>query len=855
MHQFDALARWLSWPQLSDANCWPPECHPVTLRLSTPALEALFIHTRAAALSSRFFAAAALVLVVCVELLLDSGQRRQQCAQPGGTDAVVLAELTGKQQAVVGTTAVSSLLVMLLLRSPSRLFEGFDFVSCELGAACAAVGLTLALCYADFYNMARRSGHDPVALCRSDSPTSNAASGGQSSLPPFADSQLLLALAGVDLGVCWLLPIRFCVACAVSLMGVLCYSFMLLVAGSPEGGRAGAGNLALLAMLNGMCLAGKWRAECNERVLFLSGKCRRSAREDGSFSFEMEAPILDLADSGDHDNGPTDYGAGEVPGDFGDDGERVDMDACSSVPSVPTTTHTGRVFAELERVDVEPRWKLERIAAIGIKEHWLIHSSDIRIQPNRILGSGSFGVVVLANLHGSQVAVKVPRSSNGATAWHLPSIGNELRVLRHVRHPNVVLFHGACIDPASSELALVLEYVNGRVLDKYLETMPSDTDRHGILIDVCCALRYLHGQRPSVVHGDLKTSNILVEDRRNRPLCKLVDFGLSRLLTRKAKPLGGTLTWMAPELLKQPGMPPAPSADVFSFGRLTYYVITGGHALSGVDARTLVKLARQSKMPPLVWSDSESVPFCRECRELVEKCVQFDARSRPPMVSVFGELVSWQLRGDASDTSGCSDVAESQGECWSEGLRILRELLRPVPPNRAQAPNGGDGGGRDAGSDSGGAGTPPGGAGAGSPLGVNGMMAPDGSDALHGTDGLRQGRPLPPPRSPAAESLRTRKRELPVLPPVEEVTNGEAFSSFAKSMSAPGNLSEMPFMPLFQMLDAPEAGDLELDLPYPDPALDVALPATAETHCGSDAGHTRLEPPPRSPIGTDKLGA
>merc|ERR1719356_1284607 len=134
-----------------------------------------------------------------------------------------------------------------------------------------------------------------------------------------------------------------------------------------------------------------------------------------------------------------------------------------------------------------------------------------------------------------------------------------------------------------------------------METSPDDADRHHILVDVCCALRYLHAQRPSVVHGDLKASNILVEDWRTRAHPKLVDFGLSRLLTRKAKPLGGTLTWMAPELIQKPGMPPAPSADVFSFGRLAYFVTTGIAPLSGIDPRQIVKMARASRILPLQW--------------------------------------------------------------------------------------------------------------------------------------------------------------------------------------------------------------------------------------------------------------
>jgi len=369
---------------------------------------------------------------------------------------------------------------------------------------------------------------------------------------------------------------------------------------------------------------------------------------------------------------------------------------------LPTTTYTGRMFAELERVDSEVRWKLERIADIGHRERWLIEAGQVRLMPQNILGSGSFGVVVLASLHGSQVAVKVPKSSHhGSTAWHLPSLGNELRILRHVRHPNVVLFHGACIDPTSSELALVLEYVQGHRLDRFVEVphkiAPSNQARHLILIDICCALRYLHAQRPCIVHGDLKASNILVEDWHEHPRPKLVDFGLSRLLTRKAKPLGGTLNWMAPELMKNPGMSPAPSADVFSFGRLAYFVTTGVRPLANIDRRTFVKLARKARIPPLHWP--EEAPFLEPCRMLVQNCLEVDAAVRPHMVAVHHDLVLWQpskryelettAGKNASCTGGGEGDPESPGESsmsWRSVLRMVRESLRPVPPNRPVVP-------------------------------------------------------------------------------------------------------------------------------------------------------------------------
>lgn len=697
---------------------WPIKSDPFTLRFAEPGLEAEFVQHRGSELASRLFVGGAGVLALCASLLVGSGDQAQLC-----TAAL---ELARRRQLVLCSVATLSTLIMALMKAP-RLLEAIGAAACELGAVCVFVAITIAVCYTEPYYMAKLHGLDPSVVFAGSFLNNEFV---------LTDTRLLLAVDTIVTVSHLLLPIRWCVLWPVDCVVILAYAVMVAAVGSPERGSATC-NLAMLAVLSLGTMLGKRRIECHERLLF------GSFRRDGSFtddgSFEAEAPLHELSTSGDQETG-----------------EIRDIDCCS-VPSVPTTTHTGRMFAELERVDSEVRWKLERIADIGHKERWLIEAAQVRLMPDCILGSGSFGVVVLASLHGSRVAVKVPRSSvNGSTAWHLPSLGNELRILRHVRHPNVVLFHGACIDPTSSELAVVLEHVQGQRLDRYLECAQpeprTDTERHRILVDICCALRYLHGQRPCVVHGDLKASNILVEDYGNkRPCPKLVDFGLSRLLTRKAKPLGGTLNWMAPELLQNPGMSPAQSADVFSFGRLAYFVTTGIRPLADVDRRTLVKMARKARTPPLHWP--EKSPFLWECQALVHRCLEIDAGLRPHTIDVHHELVQWRPKSCSSeDVAGefahVSPYQEDESLSWRSGLRMVRESLRPVPPNRlGSAPT-----------------TPS------RPLVAAGANSSE--DLSSENKPIRWERPLPPPRPQPQAS-----RALPQLPKLPPVFEGETEST------------------------------------------------------------------------------
>ena len=96
---------------------------------------------------------------------------------------------------------------------------------------------------------------------------------------------------------------------------------------------------------------------------------------------------------------------------------------------------------------------------------------------------------------------------------------------------------------------------------------------------------YLHSLNPIVVHGDIKGDNVLVAGSPDHVQAKLKDFGLSRVLgPGRVASLGGTVAWMAPEIMSESAEArrPAPSADVLSFVDSIYMVITCRHLLGEV---------------------------------------------------------------------------------------------------------------------------------------------------------------------------------------------------------------------------------------------------------------------------------
>ncbi|KAH0669677.1 hypothetical protein KY285_023843 [Solanum tuberosum] len=130
------------------------------------------------------------------------------------------------------------------------------------------------------------------------------------------------------------------------------------------------------------------------------------------------------------------------------------------------------------------------------------------------------------------------------------SFDTECEVLRSLRHRNLVKVITSCSNLDFK--ALVLEYMPNGSLEKYLYSHNYFLDirqRLSIMIDVACALEYLHhGCSLPVIHCDLKPSNVLLDEDM---VAHLSDFGISKLLGEDESDLYtttlATFGYIAPE--------------------------------------------------------------------------------------------------------------------------------------------------------------------------------------------------------------------------------------------------------------------------------------------------------------------
>lgn len=214
-------------------------------------------------------------------------------------------------------------------------------------------------------------------------------------------------------------------------------------------------------------------------------------------------------------------------------------------------------------------------------------------------------------------------------------------VLSKLRHSNLVTLIGACPDVWT----LIYEYLSNGSLEDRLSckdnTPPlSWQTRIRIATELCSVLMFLHSSKPhSIVHGDLKPANILLDANF---ISKLSDFGICRLLNC-AESSGnnttlccrtdpkGTFAYMDPEFLSTGEL--TPKSDVYSFGIILLRLLTGRPAL-GI-AKEVQYAIDSGKLKMLLDPLAGDWPFVQaeQLARLALRCCEMNRKNRADLAS------------------------------------------------------------------------------------------------------------------------------------------------------------------------------------------------------------------------------
>jgi len=250
------------------------------------------------------------------------------------------------------------------------------------------------------------------------------------------------------------------------------------------------------------------------------------------------------------------------------------------------------------------------------------------------LGAGGSAQVFKGSWNGQEVAVK--RISGLA---HLEAMKKEVDALRRLRHPRLVRFIGACVQPPL--LLVVTEYMAGGSLHDRLfgcrkALSLSSSQRWLIACQTAEGLAFLHAQR--VVHRDLKSMNILLDSAQNAKIC---DFGLahqmcmeSTHIARKLDGEGGSPRYMAPECYDAKIGKLTEKVDIWAAGCILIELFGG--VLPYADCLTMPQLTARilvEKRPPDVPPGTPP-----QIVALIGRCVMFDPSWRITATELQSEL-------------------------------------------------------------------------------------------------------------------------------------------------------------------------------------------------------------------------
>ncbi|KAI3459613.1 hypothetical protein Pfo_016276 [Paulownia fortunei] len=268
--------------------------------------------------------------------------------------------------------------------------------------------------------------------------------------------------------------------------------------------------------------------------------------------------------------------------------------------------------------------------------------SNADLEDLQELGSGTFGTVYHGKWRGTDVAIKRIKKScfagrSSEQERLTKDFWREAKILSRLHHPNVVAFYGVVPDGPGGTLATVAEYMANGSLRHVLLRKDRALDRRKkviIALDASFGMEYLHLK--NIVHFDLKCDNLLVNlGDSQRPVCKVGDFGLSRIKqnTLVSGGVRGTLPWMAPELLNGSSSRVSEKVDVFSFGIVMWEILTGEEPYLNMHCGAIIGgIVNNTLRPPI---PERCDP---EWRKLMEECWSHDPAARPSFTEITNRL-------------------------------------------------------------------------------------------------------------------------------------------------------------------------------------------------------------------------
>lgn len=300
------------------------------------------------------------------------------------------------------------------------------------------------------------------------------------------------------------------------------------------------------------------------------------------------------------------------------------------------------------------------------------------------IGRGFFSDVFKGTWRGRTVAIKVLADTTPRNLFV-----REVEIWKGLSHPYVLTLYGASSATSDPPWFFVSPYAKNGSLAEFLRRVDTDRPRFGSLpesnsgrresvvssgfsssqnlqptsrgrkgsgsvdptmvdskgwdllkfmSEIAQGMDYLHAN--GVLHGDLKASNVLVDDTHH---CLITDFGQSEMKSEAYRISGtdqphGTLRWQAPELMTGNSPHLTPEVDIYAFAMCCTEILSMGRVPWGLVDDTAVRhYVTRDKMRPIIPNSLYNTP---ELQMLINACWHCNPYKRPPFVIIAEELAT-----------------------------------------------------------------------------------------------------------------------------------------------------------------------------------------------------------------------
>ncbi|BCS82572.1 putative serine/threonine-protein kinase receptor [Cotonvirus japonicus] len=299
-------------------------------------------------------------------------------------------------------------------------------------------------------------------------------------------------------------------------------------------------------------------------------------------------------------------------------------------------------------------------------DNWEIDYSELDVTEQ--IGAGGNGTVHKAIWKGTEVAVKIMINQN-STKEIDNSFKDEVRIMKNLRHPNVVLFMAASTRPP--RMCIVMEFMALGSLFEILgnELIPEIPFalKNKIAYQASKGMHFLHSS--GIVHRDLKSLNLLLDSKWN---VKVSDFGLTKFKSninknKSDKQMNCSIHWTAPEILNDSSNIDYILSDVYSFGIILWELLTREQPYHGMSVAAIaVSVIRDNARPPI--SEGHYVSTNPDYIDLIKNCWHYDPAMRPTFLEIMTKLTTM-----TDDSSMFNTTTSSSGYSSNNSVRKMKQ--------------------------------------------------------------------------------------------------------------------------------------------------------------------------------------